>query len=444
MAVVSNLAVPIPRIGLKDSTFEMTISSSLPSEVIADSTFVCECEEMVRSACVGEPFYDEYEGKRYCVLHFPGKEKGAAFNKALNRKIDANDFNFGGVWFPDDLNFNNFTFRAEAYFGSATFNERAYFRSATFSAGASFHNATFNERASFYNATFRAAASFNYAAFNAEASFVSATFSAEAGFKYAVFNNYVKFAGGETGWGFSDQSSLNLEYARIDKPDHISFHTLTLLPHWFVNVDARKFDFTNVEWRGGLKHRQIKQEIENLKKKHISSPHRLLAIACRQLAVNAEENHRYEEASKFRYWAMDARRRESRFGFAPWKLGWWYWAASGYGERVFRAFLVLLGVWLLFAWLYTQPNTNRLSVQPTIGFAHQPRASNEAAISPDETIEPLEFMDALTYSAGVMTLQKPEPRPVTRPARGLFLLETILGPLQAALLALAIRRKFMR
>lgn len=53
-------------------------------------------------------------------------------------------------------------------------------------------------------------------------------------------------------------------------------------------------------------------------------------------------------------------------------------------------------------------------------------------------------MDALTYSAGVMTLQKPEPRPATRLARGLVLLETILGPLQAALLALAIRRKFMR
>ena len=43
-----------------------------------------------------------------------------------------------------------------------------------------------------------------------------------------------------------------------------------------------------------------------------------------------------------------------------------------------------------------------------------------------------------------MTLQKPEPRPATGVAQALVMVETILGPVQAALLALAIRRKFMR
>jgi uncharacterized protein (DUF433 family) len=42
-----------------------------------------------------------------------------------------------------------------------------------------------------------------------------------------------------------------------------------------------------------------------------------------------------------------------------------------------------------------------------------------------------------------MTFQKPEPRPATPAAQTVVLLETILGPVQAALLALAIRRKFM-
>ena len=54
------------------------------------------------------------------------------------------------------------------------------------------------------------------------------------------------------------------------------------------------------------------------------------------------------------------------------------------------------------------------------------------------------FSEALVYSAGVMALQRPEPRPATTPAQTIVLLETILGPVQAALLALAIRRKFMR
>jgi hypothetical protein len=99
--------------------------------------------------------------------------------------------------------------------------------------------------------------------------------------------------------------------------------------------------------------------------------------------------------------------------------------------------MVLVGIWLLFALLYTQ-----------VGFARwEPRRSNEKEAMTeqrDEVGEPLKLKRALTYSFGVMTLQKPEPRPATTAAQSFVILETILGPLQAALLALAIRRKFMR
>ena len=165
--------------------------------------------------------------------------------------------------------------------------------------------------------------------------------------------------------------------------------------------------------------------------------HHLLAIACRNLAVNSEENHRYEEASKFRYMAMEARRLESWRGFAPWRLSWWYWLASGYGERVWQAFFVLLGILLLSALLYTR-----------VGFARwEPKVASESdavVAKRDEVGAPLKSSRALPYSAGVMTFQKPEPRPATTAAQTVVLLETILGPVQAALLALAIRRKFMR
>jgi hypothetical protein len=62
----------------------------------------------------------------------------------------------------------------------------------------------------------------------------------------------------------------------------------------------------------------------------------------------------------------------------------------------------------------------------------------------DDTGAPLKFSRALTYSAAVMTFQRPEPKPATTAAQTIVLFETILGPVQAALLALAIRRKFMR
>jgi hypothetical protein len=66
---------------------------------------------------------------------------------------------------------------------------------------------------------------------------------------------------------------------------------------------------------------------------------------------------------------------------------------------------------------------------------------SDPAIATPKKLSPY---DALLYSAGVMALQKPEPAPANKRAKLFVLLETILGPVQAALLALAIRRKFMR
>lgn len=38
-------------------------------------------------ACGSEPFVREHEGKRYCVLHFPGADKKEAFEIAVKRKL---------------------------------------------------------------------------------------------------------------------------------------------------------------------------------------------------------------------------------------------------------------------------------------------------------------------------------------------------------------------
>ncbi len=105
-------------------------------------------------------------------------------------------------------------------------------------------------------------------------------------------------------------------------------------------------------------------------------------------------------------------------------------------ERMLRALVVLLGILFLFALLYHQ-----------VGFVRwEPRLASEpdaVAAKRDKVGAPLECGRALAYSAGVMMLQKPEPRPATPAAQFFVILETILGPVQAALLALAIRRKFM-
>src|SRR5258708_3569507 len=179
-----------------------------------ESAFVCDCEEWMREACAGEPFYRKLEDKRYCVLHFPSKEKTADFEQALQRKLGNEDFDFSGVWFPDKPPFEDYEFGTKANFISATFSARADFSVATFSAEASFVSATFS----------------------AAADFSLATFSAKAEFSDATFADHVRFAGDDKHQVFTDASRLDLQFAGIEKPDRVSFHTLSLRPHWFVNI----------------------------------------------------------------------------------------------------------------------------------------------------------------------------------------------------------------
>lgn len=137
---------------------------------------------------------------------------------------------------------------------------------------------------------------------------------------------------------------------------------------------------------------------------------------------------------------MNVRRLGQRLGgsFPPSRLIWWYWFASGYGERAWRAALVLFGLWLLFASIFFVGQRDGQWWRPP------QKQQQQTTLIANETSRLLNFPEALIYSVGVMTLQKPEPLPANNRAKTFVLLATVLGPIQAGLLALAIRRKFMR
>ena len=101
------------------------------------------------------------------------------------------------------------------------------------------------------------------------------------------------------------------------------------------------------------------------------------------------------------------------------------------------AFWALVVLWLLFAFSYTK-----------VGFEHKTNkpGNDQQSIATQEYVvgKPLPFKKVFTYSLGVMSLQKPDPKPITIAAQTLVIFQTILCPIQAALLALAIRRRFMR
>lgn len=594
--------------------------------------FVCECEEWMRRACEGEPFFGEHGGKRYCVLHFPNADKKEAFDAAVERKLDSFDFNYQGVWFPEGGWFSGLDIPKPAFFTSATFDGRASFRKTAFKSGAQFGNvnfigdsilkkadfdsAVFEEAANFGGSSFNADACFDYVTFKKEADFKEATFSQrasfrrirfegdagfwrctfvkrvdfdeaafsehasfwptrfhdvawfrgakfgsasfsgstfcgqaifsssrfgpvrfgatfikEADFHSARFDDVTYFSGARFdkvaqfrfatfrgdalfGWamftseadfrqttfkdsvvfsaehgrgGFGENASCDFQHARFERPERVSFHTVTLRPQWFLNVDPRKFEFVAARWPGILSSDFIEREIDELQRKEDlerdeglrekaerrrdaemdgddwaleemekdeveaaqelaanpaekkSSFHHLLSVTCRHLAVNAEENHRYDEASDFRFWSMELRRKEGRSDsrrLSIRMLHSLYFYLSGYGEQISRAFSIMLGIWVLFAYLYTNVGFVLPAPHAT---AETEAYMNDGVGAPLKTIK-----EACSYSLAVMTLQRPEPRPLTTAAKVTVLAETIFGPIQAALFALAVRRRFMR
>ncbi len=481
-----------------------------------------------RAACFGDAVY-EHEGIFFCVMHYPSKNKVDEFRIELKKKIDSENYNFCGVYFPEVVDFSlyerpkevRFCFNTAANFDSATFSSKADFRSAKFCCEVSFSYATFSDESWFVGTEFILNANFSYAMFsnaahfedakfkgterfsnakfsyatfistahfhsvefigvnfmdvtftrnvwfddaifNGEALFNSAKFGDEAifsnttfvmparfsktvfsgltrfeGTKFknetefvqAQFKDYVRFHEGNDETMFSEEASLSLDSLLIEKPERLSFHSVSLRPHWFINTDPRKFEFIDVGWDKFT----FEQERE------ASKSDRLLSTAYRQLAMNAEENNRYIDATKFRYNSMDLRRLEKFNGRAFWTLDFWYWALSGYGERV-----GLATVWLLLILF--------LSCVPYwfTGFASSKDTTQNKIGAPIQVMLALEknkakqFLATLVYSLETASLQKPEPRPVTTMARLFVGLETILAPLQAALLVLAIRRKYMR
>lgn len=462
----------------------------------------CAAGPTAHSACFGDVTYSENESSlKYCILHFPEMKSSWTFLQAIRHKLDAEDFDFYGVSFPipydhmfrerkfpkrADFSYCDFKagvsfkkcifeqgvefkgarfhrsadftfsiFKAIAEFDETVFDKEVDFTGADFECQANFSNAIFEDVASiaggfskdadFFNAEFHEMAEFTDAEFLEGANFIGAIFHKEANFSNVVFDGEVSFNlseirdsiffgrpdGGREAFG--DRSALSLENARVDKPELFSFYCTRLKPGWFINVDASKFNFTNVSWP----ERGIKQNVSSY-----GPSHRLLAIAYRRLAINAEENHRYGEASEFRYLAMDVRRFEPTRRIpwrklAIWELTWWYWLASGYGEKLGRAFIGLVGLWVLFGLLYCFVGFSRWSPE-----ASSPEAAT--TVVRESVGSALSFGDGLMYSAQVMTLQKPKPDPTSRTAKTLVLLETVSVPIQAALLALAIRRKFIR
>jgi uncharacterized protein YjbI with pentapeptide repeats len=391
---------------------------------------------------------------------------------------------FKGAWtgFSDAQFRGMLTLFSNAQFsGKITTFRRAYFsgkKTDFLEAEAVFSEVNFSgEETYFSNAQFRGDARFSKAQFNSgETDFGQASFSKDVDFNAATFSEKVVFEGTTANLVFASQAWVRFDGSRIDSPELLTFKTVLLHPGWFINADVRKVDFTDVKWYGmpsgpkGTLDAEISFLLE--KRRDIESPHTLLAQSCRRLSANAEENREYPLANEFHYWSMDAVRKESWSHFKGLTLEslaktetrcdirkhfglvtTLYWALSGYGVRAGRALGVLVVVWAVFAILYMLLGPPELRVfSPEVWWLPSILAGFPAFVPSELDLISVRSIgevmghigQAMVYSLSTLARLNPKPEPEPGLFQFLVTIEGILGPLQIALLALAIRRKVMR
>jgi uncharacterized protein YjbI with pentapeptide repeats len=213
-----------------------------------------------------------------CILHHPDvTEDAAECAAAVERKRQAEDFNFKGAFFCGDV-----------LIGGEV--NGASFRDATFNGTASFNSATFNDRADFTFATFNGNAVFRLATFNGPADFTSATFTKHGDFLQAIFQDGALFdelsKKREKGKVTDDKVELDFRGAIFEKPGKIRFQDSNMSDVYFLHADVRNIGFINVIWPPRLRDERI---VTRGKYPHVE-------VLYRQLRQNYEDQRNYPDA----------------------------------------------------------------------------------------------------------------------------------------------------
>jgi len=367
--------------------------------------------------CKDYPVVNEDGGNYYCLWHNPDKNKAEIFLKEYEKVRDAGQSDFQAVNFPIALRFYK-KLPEKLNFSHAIFHRRVVF-----------HESEIN-RILFDEARFEK---------TSELIFEHSICKGKISFWKTVFDGKL-FLNGIRHHEFFEkpQKALSLQDARFENPQAINFRSLRLRPHYFVGVDASEFVFHDCKWKERDSKIDIKEELK-------FCSHQELAQTANQISANYEESRNFEESSTFRYLAMQSKRYEYYFHGWFYTLNWLYWLSSGYGEKRFRAALILVAIIVLFGTIYISPlscfdyGENRLEKSD-----NQVEQQIFGVANYAERFHSMNWDEGVVYSLSVAAFQRPDPKAADTKTKLFVFLESILAPLQAALLALAIRRKFMR
>lgn len=421
-----------------------------------------------------EATFKEAQFKANCQFLCASFKSAVSFNGAVFGKSE-NDYsptNFHAAIFEGALDFNSSKFKRKvdftectflvgysstvneypspsySSFSNATFEDEAHFEATTFGNlkqlenfdSFLFNETIFEKLANFQNVIFILQTDFSRAVFKRTADFRNTYIRTRLSFSGASFEGFAKFSGKGNNHNSWPKGSLDFTSVEIEKAEKISFQVVGLSPDSFISTDVRKFDFTDVKWKlksFAFDWSRFKDTLfHKFAAQRRQSDYERLEVAYRRLAANAEDNAHYRHASKFRYTAFEIQRINRWYGRLPITLLWWYKWTSRYGENWGWATLILLAILGASAFLYTKvgfyvcPMDRPVSLSSSAGLCE---------------IRPLDLDEASRHSLATATFQNIEfRRPASGIAETLVLIEKILAPIQAALIALAIRRKFMR
>ena len=440
-------------------------------------------------------FFDaDFKRAKFCY-------KNKTFDKTIFKYCKFNkSVSFVSAEFYQQTNFEKSTFQ-NAHFEEVIFAGSANFSEAQFSEDVFFNQTKFGYKDE--NRIKSVQVNFDGAGFgnNSRVFFDNSWFSWHTSFNYVKFDGYILFKGSSQNpvfdnvfeehafWGL-----LDFTFTTIEKPEKVYFQTVRLGPSWFVNsvFDLRKVNLIDIDWGdGNNSFFTIEDELKVLEKRIKHNSKKLLTITCRQIADNAESNNRFDEASNFRKIALKTEWLEKKERISNWinnlipeseklkrRFGGstdeedkpnspgssfgilrrsgdfiihaLYRITSFYGESwSWAAFVLAIIIFAIFPFIYSQVEFQVSPKNIPLEVVVKDCKNVVDELKPACKIEfrNLSFWDgeAISHSLSTATLQTVEYR-IPKGFWGGFwvILEKIFAPLQAALLALAIRRKFMR
>lgn len=334
--------------------------------------------------------------------------------------------NFSKTKFFNNVSFNAAKFSKRTYFNGTILNNETYFIGTRFGPRTDIENTTFMNNVYFDGAVFGEQTSFWGSTFSNDSSFYLTSFGEWLDFVHVKFKGSAVFTGHKEGKDKDGKITLTknpvfkgkteFHDVTIETPEKVRFQDVDLSRASFLETHIDKVQFIDVEWdkREGKKSLYDEREAKE-------EDYQLVAQLYRQLKKNYEDARDYPGAGDFHYGEMEMTRKMhwARGEYFNWFLTKAYKILSGYGENIKKAVfwtgVILLAPALIYCWF-------------------------GATVGESGT---LGFLDSLVRSLGYMTFRISQ-APNEPWAKGLMFAQALIGPIQLALAALALRRKFKR